>query len=266
MLPAPFSGFQGGRRHPQADSSSGWAELEEGSPWGLVSSGPPGSFWLSVPTSWLHWPCCLLVTRGQPRSRHLDSGRGGRAPAVGRGGRKTFPETPSLIPFCFSLCPPPPPQQGDHGSLSLRARDCHLIPVRRKRRNPRVSSPRPYLLVRWTKPRRPRARLASPILVPLLHTLFQATGFCASLIGHYNQTAQGIVGRVPTGLAWACSPGVSTPRPRPAGGVLSGYHWGPLHLGWGSNSAIPRSRVTCSTDSASQPPFQPPPPDLFCHL
>lgn len=38
MLPAPFSGFQGGRRHPQADSSSGWAELEEGSPWGLVRS------------------------------------------------------------------------------------------------------------------------------------------------------------------------------------------------------------------------------------
>lgn len=150
---------------------------------GGISSGPRGSFWLSVPTSWLHWPCCLLVTRGQPRSRHLDSGRGGRAPAVGRPGRKTFPETPSLIPFCFSLCLPP---QGGHGSLSLRPRHCHLIPVRRKRRNSCVSSPRPHLLVWWTKTRRPRARLASPILVPLLHTPFQATGFCIRLIGHYN--------------------------------------------------------------------------------
>lgn len=70
-LRSPFSGFQ---------------EMQLG---GRQSSpGHRGSFRLSVPP-----PCCLLVTRGQPSSRRLDSGSGGLAQAAGRPGRKTCPRS-----------------------------------------------------------------------------------------------------------------------------------------------------------------------------
>lgn len=56
---------------------------------------PPG---LSAPSFSLHWPYCLSVTRGQPRSGLLGSGGGGPARAAGGQGASLSSSThPSLL-------------------------------------------------------------------------------------------------------------------------------------------------------------------------
>lgn len=72
----------------------------EGSQWGLVQCLQViRVLGLSAAFSSPHWPYCLLVTRGQPSSRHLDSGRRGLAKAVDT----RVDNELSMISFCVSM-------------------------------------------------------------------------------------------------------------------------------------------------------------------
>lgn len=100
MLHSPFfSAFSGTQEMQPHTLAAGLADLKEGSQWGgrsrigevqggggvggcctvSRSSGFFGFLLFSSP----HWPYCLLVARGQPSSRRLDSECAGLVKAVG---------------------------------------------------------------------------------------------------------------------------------------------------------------------------------------
>lgn len=126
-----FAGSPGRQPRTPADSS-GLAHSERTVGLGLVQGLgltkllPPC---LSAPSSSLHWPYCLLVTRGQPRSGLLDSGGGG-PPGQREARGQVFPAAPTPVSPSVSACAHP--RMGTLG-LSLRSKDATQYPVRRRK-------------------------------------------------------------------------------------------------------------------------------------
>lgn len=104
---------------------------------------------LSAPSSSLHWPYCLLVTRGQPRAGLLDSGGGGPARAAGGQGASLSSSAHRRVSFRLSLCPPP---DGDPGSLP-EIKGCHPVPCEEEESGATLSLlPGLHIYVRRPKP------------------------------------------------------------------------------------------------------------------